>query len=105
MNRNCDTGILRASQDLGGKYLPECGHYANPLRVGCRTYAVSNNLRNRSYPRWAFCLTAPIVEQVARATSSILKSSTLSIVNTSRWLAGSTATRSSNVGRLWLSSL
>jgi hypothetical protein len=40
---------------------------------------------NRSYARWASCLTAPIVEGVARATSSMLIPFTLSMVSTARW--------------------
>ena len=47
----------------------------------------------------AFCFTAPTVEEVARATSSRLSSSTFSMVNTSCWLSGKEATRSSNEGR------
>src|SRR6185312_5000759 len=46
--------------------------------------AAWSNSRSRSYARWAFCLTAPTVEEVARATSSSVNPPTFNIVITSR---------------------
>src|SRR5277367_1980633 len=64
-------GLSKFQDDLGNGIF--CKAVIAPLflRVGCTIGAVSSKLRNRPYARWAFCLTAPI-----------LKSFTVSIVNT-----------------------
>jgi hypothetical protein len=63
--------------------VPVASYCASALLAPSRG-ACSNKKRRRWYARWAFCLTAPTVEDVARATSSMLNPFTLSMVRTSR---------------------
>src|SRR5690242_6473940 len=64
------------------------------------TFHVSlpKSLRNFSYARCAFCLTAPTLDRVARATSSRLRPETFNSKMTSRWDSGSVFNRSAKLG-------